>query len=84
MAGGVVGGTPLAEGKILEGELGMGSESWAEGGEQIQESKHARGAHDATGRMLALRIPALTDGKTASRMASWRATGAALGRNPQG
>jgi hypothetical protein len=37
VAGGVVEGTPLAEGRILEGELGRGSESRAEGGEQAEK-----------------------------------------------
>ena len=44
-------------------------------GEQVEkEGEHGQVAHDATGRMPPLRIPALTDGRTASRMSTWRRT----------
>ena len=38
----------LAEGEILEGELGTGAESRAQGGEQVQEEgEPGQAAHDA-------------------------------------
>jgi hypothetical protein len=58
------------------GEFGTGPEGGAKAGKQVdKEGEHDRVAHDVTGRMLPYGIPALTDGKTTSRMASWRTTG---------
>ena len=47
-----------AEGEILQGELGTGSESRAKGGEQVQEEgNHDWVAHDVTGRHLPYGFP---------------------------
>jgi hypothetical protein len=69
------GGELLAKGEVLKGGLGTGAESRAQGGEQVQEEgEHRQLAHDATGRMPHLRIPEFTDGRTVSRMNTWRRT----------
>jgi hypothetical protein len=55
--------------------LGTGLECRAEGDEQVvEEGKHDRVVHDAIGSMPSLAIAEFTDGKSASRMTSWRTT----------
>ena len=67
------GGELLAEGKILEREFGMGPEGGAKGGEQVaKKGEHDELVHHAISCLPSLRISALTDGKPATRLTSWR------------
>jgi len=70
----------LAEGEVLEGELGAGLEGGAEAGEQVEkQGEHGKVAHDAISPLPLLRILALTDGEPGFRMRTWRRTGGCPG-----
>ena len=65
----VQGGELLAEGEILEGEIGTGSEGGAKAGKQVEkQGEHGQVAHDAISRLPSLRIHALDHGRIRSWM----------------